>query len=152
MVRKSRSTTASLQKLAELSIAAPQVVAIRTARMMAAGAQPDARDRAEFARMSTEKVQAFWESMFGMGRQMILTNQEYASRAFSQWTRVWMTPWWLNASLLKSGGLPRFPRWSGSLLPTRTQQRRAISKVVAKGLAPVHKRATANARRLKRLK
>src|SRR3954464_13369339 len=112
MVRKIRTTPASLQKLPEISIAAPQVIAIRTARMIAAGAQPDARARAEFTKMSTEKVQAFWESMFGMGRQMILTNQEYASRAFGQWTRAWMTPWWLNASLLKPGGLPRFPRWS----------------------------------------
>ena len=90
-------------KAVELSIAAPQVIAHRTARMLAAGANPDARDRREFQRMGTEKVFAFWESMNAM-----------------YWA-AWLTPW-------------------------------SAAKIMAKGLDPVHRRATANARRLRRIR
>jgi len=72
MRRVKRSTRKSpVVKAAELAIAAPQVVAVRTARMLAAGSRPGAADRAELSRMSTEKVQAFWESMFAMGTQLV---------------------------------------------------------------------------------
>jgi hypothetical protein len=90
-------------KAVELSLAAPQVIAHRTARMMAAGANPSARDRREFQRMGTEKVFAFWESMNAM------------------WWAAWMTPW-------------------------------STAKIMEKGLAPLHRRTTANARRLRRRK
>ena len=84
MRRKKRSTrTVTVSKLAQLAVAAPQVVAIRTSRMLAAGANPCAADRAEFSRMHTEKIQAFWESMFGMSMQ---------------WWRLSMTPWWVGAA------------------------------------------------------
>jgi hypothetical protein len=46
-------------KLAEIAVAAPQVVAIRTARMLSAGIHPSAADRVEFSNMGTEKVPAF---------------------------------------------------------------------------------------------
>ena len=83
MPKKRRSTRAvTALKMAQLAVAAPQVVAIRTSRMLAAGANPAASDRAEYSRMHTEKVQAFWESMFGMSMQ---------------WWRLCMTPWWLGA-------------------------------------------------------
>jgi hypothetical protein len=83
MPHKRRSTrTVTAVKLAQLAVAAPQVVAIRTSRMLAAGANPGAADRAEFSRMHTEKTQAFWESMVGMSMQ---------------WWRLCLTPWWLNA-------------------------------------------------------
>ncbi|MGZ5234463.1 MAG: polyhydroxyalkanoate granule-associated phasin, partial [Burkholderiales bacterium] len=97
MARKRRRVPGSLLKAAELAIAAPQVVAIRTARMLAAGPNPNARDRAEFSKMGTEKVQAFWESMFAMGRQVAKTNQEYTSQAVRQLMGVWTNPWWLTA-------------------------------------------------------
>ena len=46
----------------ELSLAAPQVVAQRVARISRAGATPSAADRREFTRMGAEKVAAFWQS------------------------------------------------------------------------------------------
>ena len=94
---------------------APQVIAMRTARMMAAGASPSARDRREFHRMGTEKVFAAWEAMNAMSL--------YAMQQW--WTAAWLTPW--------------------SLASTTT-------RMFDKGLAPVHRRASANARRLRRLK
>jgi hypothetical protein len=106
-----------------LSLAVPQVVALRTARMLAAGASPSARDRREFERMGTEKVLAFWESMSAMGLEMAKAQQQYALLAMRQWWSPWVSPWSAAAS---------------------------AAKVLDKGLAPVQKRASANARRLRK--
>jgi hypothetical protein len=98
---------------------------MRTARMLAAGASPDARDRREFQRMGTEKAFAFWESMNAMGLQVAKAQQEYALFAMRQWWSPWMSPWSMAAS---------------------------ATKIFEKGLGPVHKRASANARRLRRIR
>ena len=57
--RKSRSLAA---QTIELGLAAPQVIALRAARMAAAGAAPAARDREEFYRMGAEKWLALNEA------------------------------------------------------------------------------------------
>lgn len=80
-------------------------------------------DQREMQRMSSEKVLAFWESANAMGLQMAKANQDYALFAMRQWWSPWMTPW---------------------------QAATAASKVLEQGLRPIHKRATANARRLRR--
>ena len=145
------STTRSMTRMAELAIAVPQVVATRSARMLAAGANPGVADRAEFSKMYAEKGHAFWESALAMGMQMARINQEYARSAALQWWRLWTTPWWLTAmspGTRSSSSLPRV----AALLPRSGagQRRRAVSRIVDAGLGPVHKRATANARRLSR--
>jgi hypothetical protein len=152
MRRTRHSTnTRSIKKMAELAVAAPQVIATRTARMMAAGANPDAVDRAEFLKMWTEKGQAFWESIFAMGAQMARANQEYASSAALHWMRAWTAPWWSALStpaILGSLRIPRMP--AGFPLPSAAQSQRAASWLVDAAIGPVHARATANARRLAR--
>jgi hypothetical protein len=147
-----RSTnTRSITKMAELAIAVPQVVATRSARMIAAGTNPGAADRAEFHKMWTEKGQAFWESLFAMGVQMAKVNQDYARTAAVQWVRLWTSPWWFSASAPALGSLTRLPSMATLVpIPSATQRKRAASRLVAAGLGPVHKRATANARRLAR--
>ena len=148
---KRRRKTGSIAKVAELAIAAPQVIAARTARMVAAGANPDVADRAEFSQMCTEKVQAFWESLFAMGAQTARTNQAYAQMAALQWWRTWATPWWLP--VIRPALHAMAARPLAAVLvpqPTARQQKRAVSKLVEAGLGPIHKRATANARRLAR--
>jgi hypothetical protein len=82
-------------------------------------------DRRELERMGTEKVLAFWESMSAMGLQMAKAQQECALLAMRQWCSPWVSPMSMAAS---------------------------AKKVFDKGLAPVHKRASANARRLRRLR
>ena len=146
-VTRSRSNS-TIQKLAELSFAAPQVVALRTAQMLAAGATPNARDAAEVSRMSAEKVAAFGESMVGMGRQMLKTNQEYTRSVLIRLIRLWMTPWWLPFTRPVTQTIASLPTPLSLVTPTPRQQQRAVSQVVGKAVAPVHKRATANARRL----
>ena len=109
-----RRRTRSLTKAVELSLVAPQVIALRSLRT---------HDRREMQRMGTEKVLAFWESMNAMGLQMAKAQQDYALFAMRQWWSPWMTP---------------------------LQMTRAATKVLEKGLAPVHKRVAGNARRLRR--
>ena len=79
-------------------------------------------DKREMQRMGTEKVFAFWESMSAMGFQMAKAQQEYALLAMRQWS-PWMSPW---------------------------QSYVAAAKVLEEGLRPIHRRAAANARRLRR--
>ena len=129
----------TIAKLAELAVAVPQVVAIRTSRMLAAGANPGAVDRAEFSQMSNEKVHAFWESMVGMATQTAKSNQQYLRTAAQTWLRMWTTPWWLGAK-------PAFSPFA--FMPSRRQQNVAAGRLVAAALAPVHKRAIENATRL----
>ena len=154
MRHSKRRRRGSIAKMAELAIAAPQVAAIRTARIVAAGANPVAADRVEFSRMCTEKVQAFWESMFAMNAQLVRSQQEYARTAALQWLRLWATPWWVSPYSPIPRAIASLPAAPGLNVPTRRQRQRqrAIAKVLEAGLAPVHKRATANARRLGRIK
>ena len=77
----------SALRLAELSVLAPQVVAMRAARM-ALGT-----DTEGLRRMGNEKVQAYWESMNAMGMQMVRAQQEYAVLAMKQWMTAWTVPW-----------------------------------------------------------
>jgi hypothetical protein len=123
MVARSRRRIAT--QAAELAWAAPQVVAQRLLRMAAAGTSPSVSDRQEFARMGWEKVAAFHESWLAM--------------TFEAW-RVQQAMWW---STLTSLWLPWLPA-------RRRPGRRALLGIVGHGLAPVHRRAVANAKRLRR--
>ena len=145
-----RRKAGPIMKAAELAIAVPQVVASRTARVLAAGTRPDVAHRAELARMGTEKVEAAYESLFAMGAQVLRSNQEYAARAALQWWRLWTTPWWLAAMRPGFHATATLPRLPAIGLPSAKQRKRAASKLVEAGLTPIHKRATANARRLAR--
>ena len=146
---KRRSKARSLTKSAELAIAAPLVIANRTARMLAAGTNPTIADRAEFSRMWTEKVEAFWESMFAMGAQTVRANQDYARVAALQWWRLCTTPWWLPKTGPAVKAMTRLPTAAAFARQSRAgRQTRELAKLVEAGLGPIHKRATANARRL----
>ena len=111
-------------KTGEMLWASSQVIPLRLGRMAAAGPNPSRRDRIEFARMGPEKLQAGAESMLA------------AAAAWQQmqlrwWMQLWM-PW------LATGGSPSFG----------TQ----LARLHSVALAPVHRAATANARRLTRVR
>ena len=116
----------------ELAFAVPQVIAHRVARMMLAGPNPSTTDRREFHLMNSEKLAAFNESWRAMAAQMFVAQQQFALSLL----HTWCTPW--------LGGMPTLGRH------TRQWQSAALG-VVAKGMAPVHKRAVANAKRLGRI-
>ena len=132
-----RRTTAAagsrlLARSAELAVAVPQVVAHRVTRMALAGSPPSARDRKEFERMQAEKMAAFTESWTAMSLQTLRANQALA--------RSWLSALW--APLL--GGR------AASATAMAEQMQRAALGVLGQGLAPVHRKAVANAKRLGR--
>jgi len=92
--------------------------------MAAAGHQPSARDRMEFALMGNEKMAAFFESWAAMGWAMVRIQQQ-----------LWMSMFGLAMSPLSRHGAHR-----------------AAMDVLGSGLAPVRRRAVANAKRLARIK
>jgi hypothetical protein len=114
----------------ELAFAAPQVVAHRVMRMLQAGHNPSARDRREFSLMSAEKLAAFNESWVAMGAECWRMQQQFM---FSIW-RAWAASW---------AGVPA--RW-----PSLAPGQHAALTLASRGLAPVHRRAVANAKRLGR--
>lgn len=126
-----RSSRSLATQTAELALAAPQVVAHRLTRMALAGHTPSARDRKEFHLMGAEKVAAFQESWMAMAMQA--------------W-RVQMQMW---TSAMQAFWMP----W-GRVMPTSgqamAQWQRAALGILGQGMAPVHRRAVANAKRLGR--
>jgi hypothetical protein len=135
MNRHARGTAA---RLAGLSFAVPTVVALRTSRMLAAGATPSAADRREMHRMTSEKVRAFSASYYAMAarwqRMQIESWLALTRFAFDACTR----PWWIATSATRARGA------------SRRRVERAWHDIVDAGLAPLHRTATANARRLSR--
>lgn len=123
-----RHHSASLAaKFAELWLATPQVMAMRISRMMAAGHKPTAKDRAEMRRMGNEKLVAFSQSWLAM---------------CMSW---WLMPLRLAPAFAQS--LAAGPRSHGGLQQAMT---RASNAWLSAGIAPVHRTAVANVRRLGR--
>lgn len=134
-------------QLWEIAVAAPEVVAHRTARMAQSGPTRSSADRKELTRMTQEKFEAFGESAGAMVAEIVRAN-----------LALW-------PSVLRAGGTLPSAMWMPT---TRVSSRRfasksaltaaavprivssAASRVLAKGFAPVRRRATANAKRLRR--
>ncbi|AKC88339.1 polyhydroxyalkanoate granule-associated phasin [Pseudoxanthomonas suwonensis] len=122
--RKSRKASAALQ-WAQLGLAAPQVVAHRLGRMAAAGPVLSARDRREFLGMAMEKPVAFAQSWTAMWVETVLAQQQLALSLFT--------------------GVPGLA-WQAR------HAEATLDRIAARGLAPVRRKAVANARRLARPK
>jgi hypothetical protein len=121
--RKPGSTRTAV-KLAELGFAAPQVIAHRLARMALAGPTLSGRDRKEFTGMVREKQAAVAQAWMGMFAEGVRFQQQFALS-------------------LMTGATPR-------LHAVRAQS--ATSRIVGAGLAPIHRKAVSNAKRLRRTK
>ena len=100
--------------------------------MARAGTSPSAADRAEFHRMGIEKIAAVNEAWTAMATQAFLENQKFAL-TFAQ--SLWL-PWMRPAPSVKS---------------VSRQLNRAAASILGKGMAPVRRRAVANAKRLGRI-
>ncbi len=128
--RRRRPASLALQS-AELAIAVPQVVAHRLSRMAQAGQSPSVRDQREFQRMFSEKGSAFAESWLAMGWQMLRAQQ---SLMMSFWQSMWWPTLWGRPTARSLG----------------SQMQRAGWSIAGHGMAPVHRTAVANAKRLSR--
>ena len=133
VLARTQKTSLFMKQAAELAIAVPQVVAHRMIRMALAGPQPQSSDCREFKLMSDEKTAAFNESWIAMARQALAAQQ---ALSFSMFDSLMWSP---------LRGLPT----AGAVV---NQMNRAAMGVLSQGMAPVHRRAVANARRLSRHK
>ena len=96
--------------------------------MLAAGSAPSAADRREMLLMGTEKVQAFAMSYFAMAAALQRLQLE----------------WWMRT--LRAASITPFAPAS----VTARDFTHAWLDVVGRGIVPIHRTATANARRLRR--
>lgn len=112
----------------QIAFAAPRVIAHRTLRLAMAGPLLSERDRKEFTLMSSEKAIAFTESWGGMAIHLLRVNQRM--------TMSLLSPWRLLSLKNKPATV---------LLP---QMQTAALEVLDKGVRPLHRGTTANARRL----
>ena len=130
-VRSRRSSRALAAQVFDLGLAVPQVVAHRVTRMALSGPSPSLRDRREFERMSAEKVAAFYESWNAMLVEMFRANVELSLSSVRYF-------------------LPGLPDPRRSSRAAAAQLRRAALGIFGAGVAPVRRRAVANAKRLGR--
>jgi hypothetical protein len=131
--RSTRKSKSVAVKATELAAAVPQVVAHRVTRMALSGSTLSERDRKEFQLMVAEKKTAFAEAWQAMAVQTVRANQA------------------LSTSFLRSVWLPSF--WGKpSAARVVSQVQSAAMGILSKGMAPVHRKAVANAKRLARTK
>jgi hypothetical protein len=102
------------------------------ARLATSGPQLSARDRKEFELMGAEKISVFMESWSAMALQTLRVQQT------------------LGIGLLRSWCSP----WSPANHPSHStaQLQNAALDVLSHAIAPMHRSATANAKRLARTK
>ncbi|MEJ7745454.1 MAG: polyhydroxyalkanoate granule-associated phasin, partial [Luteimonas sp.] len=138
MTRKTqRQATRLGQEMTEMMIAAPQVVAHRTTRMLTAGHTPNARDSREFKAMGDEKLAAFSESWQAMASQAMTSQMQLVTTltqmAFKQ-SNMWWSPFGASRGLSTE-----------DMTQLSHQMQSAALQIASKGMAPVRKRAVANA-------
>lgn len=133
--RRSRASRALATRTAELAWAVPQVVGHRLAGIADASAFKTASGRKDLVRMVAEKQAAFHDSWQAMAAQALQSQRSLAAAL----TRA-ATPW------------PARRRSNTSAFALQLELQHAALAILGKGLAPVHRRAVANAKRLRKPK
>jgi hypothetical protein len=131
--RRSRKSKSLTVKSMELALSVPQVVAHRVTRMTLAGPKLSDRDRKEFQMMVNEKHAAFARAWSDMAMHAFRANQA------------------VTASMLRFFFTP-FSYKTASAASAAAQVRNAANGVLGKGLAPIHRKAVSNAKRLAKTK
>lgn len=127
MPRKRNASSQLARHALDIAIAAPQVIATRTARMALAGATPSSKDQREFTRMVAEKHDAMQEGWLAMCAESLRIQQQTALSM--------MGAWWL-------------PKSTFSKLTSPEALSRDALAIIGKGIAPTRHKAVANAKRL----
>lgn len=126
-----RKNSGMTDDMVQLTMAAPMVIAQRMTRMGLAGAPPSASDRKEMDRMSAEKVDAFTETWNTTATRMTRASMELGFDLM----RVPWSPWSRAGGLVNAAAV-RFGE--------------AATDTMQQSLAPMRRRAVANAKRLGR--
>jgi hypothetical protein len=138
-------------RYAEMTAAASQVVAHRTRRIVAAGANPNTRDRREFSLMRQEKIDATTLSAQMVGTELMRINYRLGAQAWLNMLRATTNMLSLAASRTPSQAVARQARLARTLrrsAPTLASASSATASLTRAAMKPVHVRATRNAKRL----
>lgn len=139
----------------EMMSASAQVIGHRTARMAMAGPAPSQRDRNEFNLMSQEKIEAITESAHAMAIRMMSLHQESARLAIQQMLSGAASLMSVaSSSSLHQSGHRQSKLAHDAMLNSAeavSQFNNSLADIAQTGLQPIHARATANAKRLKKL-
>ena len=122
--------------------------------MALAGSRPSTRDRREFSLMRREKVAAAAESTQAMTFQMMKAHQQLGTLAFKQMLAgatvmvSFATSRSAGHSLQQQGKLMR--NAISNSAGAASQLTASAARLAHQGLKPIHSRATANAKRLRK--
>jgi hypothetical protein len=123
---------------AEMYGASSEVIAKRTQRMATMGPNPVASDQREMKRMVQEKADAASEAMEAVGASMAAAYQRAMIKGMDQIIS--------NATSMMLGGKPGRMNLGIDLTEIATTS----AKVAKAGMGPYHRRATSNAKRLRK--
>ena len=140
-------------RFAEMSTAASQVVAHRAQRIVAAGANPNARDRREFSLMRQEKFDAATLSAQAIGAELIRINCRLGTQAWLAMRTAATNMLSLAGSRTPLQAVARQARLASTLRRsalTPASLSTAVASLTRAAMKPVHSRATRNAKRLYR--
>ena len=127
-------------RAAETMHASADVISARTGKMRDAGASPMHADLAEFARMVPEKLDAFSRSGIAMMQEMYAMQSAGLTQAH-------------RMGMMATGGMRTMGEWGAFAARSSEYMLGAMdagARAGRVGLAPIHKTATGNARRLRR--
>ena len=140
-------------KTLQMSAAAAQVIALRTTRMAAHGANPDAADKREMHRMGAEKVDAFSRAGAALATGAVPLMAGMAMQASRAGFETFNALTQLATSRTMAQTLARQRQLATALMGAGTASGQAAAssataRLAHRALAPVHRKATANAKRL----
>jgi len=140
-------------KSAEMLAASSQVIQHRVGRMILSGPSPSAADRREFEVMGTEKITAGLDASRAMAAHMLAANGNLWRQVFQ--AQLAMAAAWTSLAGSRTTGQALARQAHLARVMTRSQATagraaHSMASLAHRGLAPIHARATANARRLAR--
>ncbi|WP_428419789.1 polyhydroxyalkanoate granule-associated phasin [Methylibium sp.] len=138
-------------KTREMLLASSQVIVTRSARLATAGPLPSQADQREFALMSSEKVDAFSQSAAALGSAWTPALQTLGAQTVQGWMAIMNNALSLAGSRTPAQAMRRHKALVSTVMrrtPTLQRASDAAARVTDRALAPVHRTATANARRL----
>lgn len=134
-----------------MMLASAEVIGHRTTRMANASIPPSARDAAEFTLMGQEKVEAATESMQAAGLAMLTFSPFAAMKMLNEMAAVQTSLFHLATSSSLPAAMSRH-QTLGRSMRKATDSALSLSDHAANAaldtLKPIHRRATANAKRL----
>jgi hypothetical protein len=139
----------------EMLFSSGQVITARVQQIARAGSNPSQRDRREMLLMGSEKVKAATQSAFAVATGLQAANLQLATRAWQQWMTSFTAFGALAGSRSLGEALSRQHRLAQALQRSGHSSSRMsadAARLASAALLPVHAAATANARRLARLK